>query len=241
MLQFYLPEGPEIKNIVMMGMGEPLANYRNTLKAIRIITSDYGLGFSTRKITLSTSGITPMIEQLGRDLCINLAISLNAPTDSIRSELMPVNRKYPLDRLLQACRNYPMPGRRMLTFEYILIDGVNSSPAHAEMLCRLLKGIRCKLNLIRFNEFPDCPFKTPSEETVLSFQQILVKHHYTTIIRASRGETSCRLRPIERQALRRNSKKRSTQKMPYSTLQLQRIEFIPHAFPGISFFWQIIR
>lgn len=187
MLQFYLPEGPEIKNIVMMGMGEPLANYRNTLKAIRIITSDYGLGFSTRKITLSTSGITPMIEQLGRDLCINLAISLNAPTDSIRSELMPVNRKYPLDRLLQACRNYPMPDRRMLTFEYILIDGVNSSPAHAEMLCRLLKGIRCKLNLIRFNEFPDCPFKTPSEETVLAFQQILVKHHYTAIIRASRG------------------------------------------------------
>ncbi len=186
-LQFSQPEGPDIKSIVLMGMGEPLANYKNTLKAIRIITSDYGLGFSNRKITLSTSGLAPMIKQLGKDICINLAVSLNAPDNSIRSQLMPVNWKYPLEVLLEACRIYPMPGRRMLTFEYILIDGVNAYPAHAEKLCRLLKGIRCKLNLIRFNEFPGSPFKSPSEETVLAFQKILVNHHYTAIIRASRG------------------------------------------------------
>ncbi len=187
MLQLFQPEGSEVKSIVMMGMGEPLANYKNTLKALQILTSDYGLGFSNRRITLSTSGLAPMIEQLGRDICINLAVSLNAPDDATRSRLMPVNRRYPLDRLLRACRDYPMPGRRMLTFEYILIEGVNASPAHAETLCRLLKDIRCKLNLIPFNEFPGSPFKSPSEETVLAFQEILVKHHYTAIIRKSRG------------------------------------------------------
>ncbi|OPY82266.1 MAG: Dual-specificity RNA methyltransferase RlmN [Syntrophus sp. PtaU1.Bin005] len=182
-----LPEGPNVRSIVLMGMGEPLANYRNTLKALGILTSDYGFGFSNRKITLSTCGVVPMIRQLGRDICINLAVSLNAPDDAVRNQLMPVNWKYPLESLLAACRDYPMPGRRMLTFEYILIDGVNASPAHAEMLSRLLRGIRCKLNLIRFNEFPGCPFKSPSEDTVLAFQQILVKHHFTAIIRASRG------------------------------------------------------
>jgi len=182
-----LPEGPNVRSIVLMGMGEPLANYRNTLKALGILTSDYGFGFSNRKITLSTCGVVPMIRQLGRDICINLAVSLNAPDNAVRNQLMPVNWKYPLESLLAACRDYPMPGRRMLTFEYILIDGVNASQAHAEMLSRLLRGIRCKLNLIRFNEFPGSPFKTPSEDTVLAFQQILVKHHFTAIIRASRG------------------------------------------------------
>ncbi|SEM23841.1 23S rRNA m(2)A-2503 methyltransferase [Syntrophus gentianae] len=184
---FSLPEGPNVRSIVLMGMGEPLANYKNTLKAIGILTSDYGFGFSNRKITLSTSGVVPMIQQLGRDICINLAVSLNAPDNAIRNQLMPVNRKYPVEDLLKACRDYPMPGRRMLTFEYILIDGINATPAHAERLCRLLKGIRCKLNLIRFNEFPGSPFQSPSEDTVLAFQQILVKNHYTAIIRASRG------------------------------------------------------
>jgi 23S rRNA (adenine2503-C2)-methyltransferase len=187
MLLFSLPEGPNIRSIVLMGMGEPLANYKNTLKALGILTSDYGFGLSNRKITLSTSGLAPMIQQLGKDICINLAVSLNAPNNAIRNQLMPINERYPLEDLLAACRHYPMPGRRMLTFEYILIDNVNASPAHAEMLCRLLKGIRCKLNLIRFNEFPESPFKTPPEDTVLAFQQILVKNHYTAIIRASRG------------------------------------------------------
>jgi 23S rRNA (adenine2503-C2)-methyltransferase len=181
------PEGDNIKNIVMMGMGEPLANYENTLKAIGIITSDYGLGFSHRKVTVSTCGIAPMIEQLGRDVCVNLAISLNAPDDRTRSKLMPVNKKYPLAQLLDTCRNYPMPGRRMLTFEYILIAGVNDSPDHAVKLARLLKGIRCKLNLITFNEFPGTAFRTPSPDQIRAFQQILLNHHYTAILRASKG------------------------------------------------------
>ncbi|HUH65186.1 MAG TPA: 23S rRNA (adenine(2503)-C(2))-methyltransferase RlmN [Syntrophales bacterium] len=180
-------EGKNLKNVVMMGMGEPLANYENVVKAIRVITAEIGFGFSHRKITLSTCGIAPMIEQLGKDICINLAISLNAADDKTRSRLMPVNKKYPMETLLSACRNYPMPGRRMLTFEYILIAGVNSAPADAEKLARLLRGIRCKLNLIAFNEFPGSVFKAPSLDDIRGFQQVLLREHYTAIIRASKG------------------------------------------------------
>ncbi len=187
MLQRALPEGPRIRNIVLMGMGEPLDNYDAVLKAIRIITSDYGLGFSNRKVTLSTCGLAPMIVKLGSDICINLAISLNAPDNEKRSDLMPVNRKYPLKELLDACRNYPMPGRRMLTFEYILMAGVNDSVRDAEKLVDLLKGLHCKLNLIAFNEYPGSAYKTPTQESVSAFQQVLLKNHYTAILRASKG------------------------------------------------------
>jgi 23S rRNA (adenine2503-C2)-methyltransferase len=186
-LRFNTPEGSNIKNIVMMGMGEPLANYENTIKAIRIITSDFGLGFSNRKVTVSTCGIAPMIERMGKDICVNLAISLNAPDNKRRSSLMPINRKYPLETLLMACRDYTMPGRRMLTFEYILMAGINDAPDDAEKLVRLLKGIRCKLNLIAFNEYPGSVYKTPSPHTVSTFQQVLMNHHYTAILRASKG------------------------------------------------------
>jgi 23S rRNA (adenine2503-C2)-methyltransferase len=185
------PEGPQVKNIVLMGMGEPLANYDHTVAAIRILTSDYGLGFSSRKITVSTCGLAPQIVRLGGDICVNLAISLNAPDDRRRSTLMPVNRKYPLATLLEACRDYPMPGRRMLTFEYILMAGVNDSPADAKKLAHLLRNIRCKLNLITFNEFPGAAFRTPSPEAVSAFQQVLLDHHYTAILRASRGRDIC--------------------------------------------------
>jgi len=188
MLRRHTPEGPDIKNIVLMGMGEPLANYDHTVKAISILTSDYGLGFSNRKITVSTCGLVPQIIRLGQDICVNLAISLNAPDDRRRNDLMPVNRKYPLKTLLAACRDYPMPGRRMLTFEYILMSGINDSLEDAKKVAQLLKGIRCKLNLITLNEFPGSPFRTPSKETVSAFQQILLDHHYTAILRASRGK-----------------------------------------------------
>jgi len=187
MLRRCTPEGPEIKNIVLMGMGEPLANYDHTVTAIRILTSDYGLGFSNRKITVSTCGLAPQIVRLGQDICVNLAISLNAPDDRRRNALMPVNRKYPLATLLEACRDYPMPGRRMLTFEYILMAGVNDSPADAKKLVLLLRNIRCKLNLITFNEFSGSSFRTPSPEAVSAFQQVLLDHHYTAILRMSRG------------------------------------------------------
>jgi 23S rRNA (adenine2503-C2)-methyltransferase len=187
MLRRCTPEGPEIKNIVLMGMGEPLANYDHTVKAIRILTSDDGLGFSNRKITVSTCGLAPQIVRLGQEICVNLAISLNAPDDRRRNTLMPVNRKYPLATLLEACRDYPMPGRRMLTFEYILMAGVNDSPADAKKLAHLLRNIRCKLNLITFNEFSGSPFRTPSPDAVSAFQQVLLDHHYTAILRVSRG------------------------------------------------------
>jgi len=186
-LQRALPEGPQIRNIVLMGMGEPLDNYDSVLKAIRIITSDDGLGFSNRKVTLSTCGLAPMIAKLGSDICINLAVSLNAADNPKRSELMPVNRRYSLAKLLDACRNYPMPGRRMLTFEYILMSGVNDSARDAEKLVDLLRGLHCKLNLIAFNEFPGSAYKTPSAEAISVFQQILLRNHYTAILRASKG------------------------------------------------------
>ena len=187
MLRRHLPEGPNIKNIVFMGMGEPLANYDNTIKAVRILTSDYGLGFSNRKITISTCGLAPMIKQLGRDVCVNLAISLNATNDQTRNELMPINKKYPLGELLAACREYPMPGRRMLTFEYILLAGVNDSIENAKSLIKLLRGLHCKLNLIAFNEFPGSPYRTPKPEAISAFQQVLLDHNYTAILRASHG------------------------------------------------------
>ena len=186
-MRHQLPEGPNIKNIVLMGMGEPLANYENTVKAIGNLTEDHGLGFSNRKITVSTCGLAPQILQLGKDICVNLAISLNAPNDEKRNEIMPINRKYPIKTLLDACRSYPMPGRRMLTFEYILMAGINDSPRDAREVAKLLKGLHCKFNLIAFNEFPGSPFRTPSREAIRTFQQILLDHHYTAVLRASRG------------------------------------------------------
>ncbi|HOE80244.1 MAG TPA: 23S rRNA (adenine(2503)-C(2))-methyltransferase RlmN, partial [Smithellaceae bacterium] len=148
---------------------------------------DYAVGMSNRRITLSTCGLAPQIVQLGEDVCINLAISLNAHDDETRNRLMPVNKKYPLAELMEACKKYPMPGRRMLTYEYILIDGVNSSRADAQKLARLLAGQRCKINLITFNEYPGSPFKSPSPETVSAFQQVLLDRHYTTMLRKSKG------------------------------------------------------
>jgi 23S rRNA (adenine2503-C2)-methyltransferase len=186
-LKHETPEGIDIKNIVMMGMGEPLANYENTLKTINILTCDFGLGISNRKITVSTCGLAPQIVQLGLDICINLAVSLNAHDDETRSKIMPINKKYSLEVLLDACRQYPMPGRRLLTFEYILIDGFNSSVQDARKLAVLLKGQRCKLNLIVFNEFPGSPFKSPPQKDVEAFQQTLIDNHYTTMLRKSKG------------------------------------------------------
>ena len=186
-LQYEMPECPEIKNIVMMGMGEPLANYENVVKAIKNITCDFGLGFSNRKVTVSTCGLAPQIIRLGKDICVNLAVSLNAHDNETRSRLMPINKKYPLDVLLEACKKYPMPGRRLLTFEYILIDGINSSVRDAKKLAALLKDQRCKLNLIVFNEYPGSPFKSPSPKIVEAFQKTLIDDHYTTMLRASKG------------------------------------------------------
>jgi len=187
-LRFNIPEGKDIKNIVMMGMGEPLANYQNVLTAIRIITSDTGPAFSKRKITVSTCGITPMIRRLGEEASVNLAVSLNAPDDEKRTYLMPVNKAFPLKGLIDTCREYPMPRRRMITFEYIMMDGVNDSEKDAKMLASLVREVHCKFNLIPFNEFPGSAFKRPPDKKVRAFQETLIQERYTTMTRPSKGD-----------------------------------------------------
>ena len=177
-----------ITNIVFMGMGEPLANYKNTIKAIEILTHPHGIAFSARKITLSTSGLIPQIKRLGESgLNINLAISLNASADEQRCIIMPINNRYPLPKLLEVCKKYPLKKRRMLSFEYVLIKGLNDSPEDAVRVTKLLRGIRCKINLLPFNEFPGSQYKKPSEESILKFQEVLLNHHFSVFIRKSRG------------------------------------------------------
>ncbi len=178
----------QVTNIVFMGMGEPLANFDNVLQALAIITSDRGLGFSPRRITVSTDGLVPEIERLGAaGINVNLAVSLNATTDEVRSRIMPVNRRYPIAVLLEACRRFPLEPRRRITFEYVLLRNVNDTPADAERLARLLSGIRCKINLIPFNPFPGSEFDRPRDLQVRRFQQILLDRHYTAPVRESRG------------------------------------------------------
>lgn len=177
-----------ISNIVFMGMGEPLLNYEEVVKAIRVMLAEEGLNLSNRKITLSTAGVVPGMQRLGReDFLINLAVSLNAPNDEIRSKLMPINTRYPLAQLLQACRDYPLPERRRITFEYILLDQLNDAPEHADQVAQMLRGIRCKINLIPFNATPETAFNPSPEAKILAFQERLLQHGYSTFIRASKG------------------------------------------------------
>ena len=182
-----LQGGMRLTNIVLMGMGEPLANYDNVLAALQILTANNGFQFSNRKITISTAGLVPRIEQLGRDITVNLAVSLNAADNEKRDYLMPINRKYPLEALMNACKVFPLPNRRMITFEYILIDGINDSPEEARHLAKILRPLRAKINLIPFNPFKESDFKRPPESVILAFQKILVDRHYTVRIRFSKG------------------------------------------------------
>jgi len=179
--------GSRLPNIVFMGMGEPLANYDNLIKSIRILQDSNALHYSHRKITVSTCGLAPRILELGRDTDVNLAISLNAPDDALRNKLMPINTTYPLTILLETARKYPLPPRKKITFEYILMRDVNDTARHARMLADLLSGIRCKINLIPFNEHPQSEFRAPEEKQLLSFQKILHAHKYTAPIRRSKG------------------------------------------------------
>lgn len=176
-----------LTNIVFMGMGEPLANYESVVKAIGIITANNGLQFSSRRVTLSTAGLVPKIGDLGQHVTVNLAVSLNAADNKTRDYLMPINRTYPLEALLGACSRFPLPSRRMITFEYVLISGVNDRDEDACRLARLLKPLRAKINLIPFNPFEGSRFKRPDETTILAFQKILTDNHYTTLIRRSKG------------------------------------------------------
>lgn len=176
-----------IRNLVFMGMGEPLANYDAVVRAMSIMIDQNGLAFSHRRITLSTAGLVPQLYRLGKDSPVNLAISLHAPDDALRSRLMPINVKYPLASLTAACREYPLPPRKRITFEYILIDGVNDDPKQARSLVRLLDGIKAKINLIPLNPHPDSGYRAPSEERILAFQEVLQKAQLTAMIRKSRG------------------------------------------------------
>ena len=175
-------------NLVFMGMGEPLLNYDATLKAVRLLAACQRLGVTTRRMTLSTAGIVPKIEALGKEAVRpKLAVSLNATTDEVRTRLMPLNKKWPIARLMEACRTFPLrPGER-LTFEYVLLDGINDTPADARRLVKLVGGLRAKVNLMGWNPGPELPYRTPPEERVLAFQQVLADSRISAFIRKPRG------------------------------------------------------
>lgn len=178
-----------VTHIVLMGMGEPLANYTETEKALRILVAKDGLAFAPRRITLSTVGLVPGIHRLAQSgLGVNLAVSLSATTDELRDRLVPINRHYPLRALLQACRDFPLPPRRRMTFEYVLMADVNDQVEDARRLVQLLKGIRCKINLIPLNEAPDIPFRRPARPRIEAFQKTLERAGYIATIRESRGQ-----------------------------------------------------
>lgn len=183
-----LEPGERLTNLVLMGMGEPLANYEPVVRALKIFTMGEGWHFSSRRITLSTAGLAPEILRLGREgVGVNLAVSLNAADNETRSRLMPINRCYPLEVLLQACAEFPLPPRRRITFEYVMIRDVNDRPLDARRLAKILQGQRAKINLIPFNEHPGAEFKRPAEDRILEFQSILQQAHYTALVRESRG------------------------------------------------------
>lgn len=180
--------GPrEVTNIVFMGMGEPLNNLENLLTSISILTEQKGLDFTGRRITVSTCGIVPKMHQLGEQSAVNLAVSLHAIDDRTRDMLMPINKRYPIEQLLEACRTYPMPKRRRIMFEYTLLKGINDSDDEARELARRLRPIPCKINLLSYNDCGDLPFQSPSKERMLAFQNILRQNHYSVFIRTSRG------------------------------------------------------
>jgi 23S rRNA (adenine2503-C2)-methyltransferase len=176
-------------NIVIMGMGEPLNNYGNVMKAIRLMTDEEGMCISPRRVTLSTSGVVPGIQKLAAESVVpNLAISLNATTDEVRDVLIPINRKWNIATLLETCRNFPLAHRRRITFEYVLIAGVNDSMDDAHRLVHLLQGHRKKINLIPLNADSSIPLKPPSKEKVAEFHQYLIDHKVTVNVRKPRGE-----------------------------------------------------
>lgn len=182
--------GQCVSNVVLMGMGEPLLNWDAVLPAVNLMLDDLAFGISKRRVTISTAGVAPAIRALAGVTDVSLAVSLHAPTDALRDQLVPLNRKHPLAELLDACRHYlhSLGDRRALTMEYTLLKGVNDSPAQAKQLARLLRGLRCKINLIPFNPFPGSGFARPSAEAVRTFQTTLMDAGYAAMLRTTRGE-----------------------------------------------------
>ncbi len=183
-----------VSNVVMMGMGEPLLNYDQLLPALQIMLDDWAYGLSKRRVTVSTSGIVPMIDRLGEDIDVALAVSLHASNDELRDQLVPVNRKYPMAELAAACRRYLARhqsnelGRRRITMEYVMLAGVNDQPEHARQLLRYLAAVPSKVNLIPFNPFPHAPYERSSRSAILAFQKILVDAGMICTIRTTRGD-----------------------------------------------------
>jgi 23S rRNA (adenine2503-C2)-methyltransferase len=184
-----LAAGLRITHIVYMGMGEPLANYTATVKSLRLLTDPQAFAFSPRRITVSTVGLVSGIERLAREnLRVNLAVSLHATSNEIRDRIMPVNRGFAIEELLAACRRFPLPFRQRMTFEYVLLEGVNDSVEDARRLVKLLKGIRGKINLIPFNDWEGSSFARPPLARILDFQTVLLEHGIRATVRWSKGE-----------------------------------------------------
>ncbi|MGF1644079.1 MAG: 23S rRNA (adenine(2503)-C(2))-methyltransferase RlmN [Thiotrichales bacterium] len=179
-----------ITNIVFMGMGEPLLNFTQVVDSMRILLDDNGYGLSKRRVTLSTSGVVPALDRLGDEIDVALAVSLHAPNDALRDQLVPLNRKYPLSELLAACRRFlaKKAQRDRVTFEYVMLKGVNDQPEHARQLVRLLQGMPSKLNLIPFNPFPAARYERSDLDTINRFRDILMRHGMNTITRKTRGD-----------------------------------------------------
>jgi 23S rRNA (adenine2503-C2)-methyltransferase len=181
-------EDRQMTNVVLMGMGEPLLNYENVAAALKIIMDPEGLAISRRKITLSTAGVVPLMRRCGAELGVNLAVSLHAVRDGVRDRLVPLNRKYPIAELLAACRSYPgSSNARRITFEYVMLKGVNDSPADARELVRLLAGIPAKVNLIPFNTWPGAPYECSPDDSIAAFSDIVFAAGYSAPVRTPRG------------------------------------------------------
>lgn len=184
-----IEDGKILRNVVFMGMGEPFHNYESLVRAIAILNEDFGFGLSWRRMTVSTSGLVPAIRRFGREkVRANLAISLNATTDEVRNRLMPVNRRWNIAQLLEACREFPQDSRYRLTFEYILIRGVTDSLVDARRLVKLLHGLKCKVNLIPYNAGPESPYQAPPAEHVREFQEALLSKGLLATVRISKAQ-----------------------------------------------------
>ncbi len=179
-----------ITNVVMMGMGEPLLNFDNVVAAMHIMLDDLGYGISKRKVTLSTAGVAPMVDRLGEEIDVALALSLHAPNDELRDQLVPINKKYPLAVILEACKRYigRLGEKRTLTVEYTLLAGINDQPEHAAELAQLLHDVPCKINLIPFNPFPHSGYERPSNNAIHRFQDALHHAGYNVTVRTPRGD-----------------------------------------------------
>ena len=183
-----IPESDRLTNLVFMGMGEPLDNIDNVLRALQVITSDWGMAWSPTRVTLSTAGVGRELDRFLQESKVHLAISLHNPFHEQRREIMPIENAYPIREVCDLLRRYDFTGQRRVSFEYIVMEGLNDSPAHIKELCRLLDGIKCRINLIRFHKIPDSPYFSPSDERMRAFRDTLTAKGIQTTIRASRGE-----------------------------------------------------